>query len=323
MGLSINAFGQSMQSILQPTDTTYHQICARMETYFATNGCDESDEDGLYAKFVRWSHFWRNRTDSQGRFNHVGAAYAQALLQDLRIGSQTSEKEALLGELLKKYSTERDYANLESLLNAENTTYALRVLLHAKMEQGQFDLAQSLLDNLPSDTPDEQDYKTVQQLNLQRLSEPNFALSQSQYQTLRGIADAYGSQAPTAQAILGILRGEYFDWPETEAEEGEGKTARVPYPQVPLIDLKTGTHLHLSPNPTAQSTLVQVPPFVWEGKAQIEVLDMAGRVVQSISLQPEQTEVTINAQTLHAGIYLVTLRDNGVLLAQSKLAVQH
>lgn len=242
---------------------------------------------------------------------------------DMRIGGETSKKEALLGELLQKYSDENDYANLESLLNSENTTYAVRALLGSKMGRGDWEATQSLLDALPTDTPDEQDYKTVQQINLQHLSDPAFALSEAQYQTLHSIADAYGSQAPGAQALLGILRGEYFDWPEAEEGEAKTSTTAAAYPQVPLIDLPQGNRLYLSPNPTAQTARVLLPPFVCEGKAQVEVLDMTGRVVQTLPVLPDQTVLSIDVHHLDAGIYIVTLRDNGILLAQSKLAVQH
>ena len=142
-----------------------------------------------------------------------------------------------------------------------------------------------------------------------------------QYQTLHAIADTYGSQAPSAQALLGILRSEYFDWPEIE--EGEGKTTTAPaYPQVPLIALPQGNRLHLSPNPTAQTARVLLPPFVCEANTRIEILDMSGRAIQTLAIAPDQGEITLDVSKLPVGIYLVTLSDNGVLLAQSKLAVQ-
>ncbi|QQS28789.1 MAG: hypothetical protein IPM47_18390 [Sphingobacteriales bacterium] len=66
---------------------------------------------------------------------------------------------------------------------------------------------------MPAETQDEQDYKTVQQINLLRLSAINgFELSEAQYETLHCIADAYGTQAPAAQALLNLLTGEQFEW---------------------------------------------------------------------------------------------------------------
>jgi photosystem II stability/assembly factor-like uncharacterized protein len=74
LGLNTLTQAQSVANILQPTDTTYYQICARMEAYFAANPTDTA-EDGLSAKFGRWQRFWRNRVDGNGGFE----TYAKAI----------------------------------------------------------------------------------------------------------------------------------------------------------------------------------------------------------------------------------------------------
>ncbi|MBK9461826.1 MAG: hypothetical protein IPN94_20955 [Sphingobacteriales bacterium] len=101
--------------------------------------------------------------------------------------------------------------------------------------RGDYSTAQSILDNLPTDTPDEQDYQTIQQIHLQldiaTQNQTPFSLSTEQNEALQNIALAYGTQAPYAQTLLGILTGQTFDWQLPDLTENE----KLPHtlPQVP------------------------------------------------------------------------------------------
>lgn len=242
---------------------------------------------------------------------------------DMRIGSETDKKENLLRELLTKFADEKDYAQLDEILNAENTTYAVRALLSSKMERGDYATAQSILDNLPATTPDEQEYKTIQQINLQFQSATEaFSLSETQYQTLHNIATAYGTQAPAACALLSLLRGEYCDW-QLPTNAGSGKTERKGYPQVPLIDLQASNKLMVRPNPGNDRIAVLVPPFVVEKEATIAVFDTNGKLYQQLGLAEGQSNLNLNISDLPNGIYIVNMTADGATVATAKLVVQH
>ncbi|HRK29372.1 MAG TPA: right-handed parallel beta-helix repeat-containing protein, partial [Chitinophagales bacterium] len=147
---------------------------------------------------------------------------------DMRIGTEVQKKEALFTQLYSQYLHNNHTDSLHSLLIAENTLFAQRCRLTNLTRQGNFADALTLLNSLPATTPDEQDYKTVQQINLQfQSATETFELSQTQFQTLHSIADAYGTQAPAAQALLNLLHGEQFEW---LVPTGSEKTTPMPYP---------------------------------------------------------------------------------------------
>ena len=245
---------------------------------------------------------------------------------DMRIGDYADKKENLLRQLLNKFTDQKDYVQLDDLLNTENSTFALRTLVASKAARGDYSTAQSILDNLPTDTPDEQDYQTIQQINLQlsiaTQNQTPFSLSTEQNEALQNIALAYGTQAPYAQTLLGILTGQTFDWQLPDLTENE-KTTRIPYPQVPLADLKALNTLVVQPNPAQQSAQITLPPFAVEQNAQLQVFDVTGKLVQSISLNNSSTLTTLDVKDLANGLYIVSLSADGVRLAQAKMVVQH
>lgn len=245
---------------------------------------------------------------------------------NMRISSENDRKEEWLRQLLDKYSDEKNYSDMESLLNAENTLFALRTLVNAKIDQGDWEAAQTIVNNLPADTPEEQDYQTVQQINLQRLSsDETFALSEEQEATLYNIANAYGHQAPAAQTILTLLKGAQFDWviSDDEADESGKTDTKIRYPKAELSNLKALKQLLINPNPMGETATLLLPPFDLGQAATLQVFDVSGNLVQSQSLPANAATATIEAKDLRNGMYIVALQADGVVLSQSKLIVQH
>lgn len=240
---------------------------------------------------------------------------------DMRIGTEVQKKEALFNELFTRFQNDNDTTGMYSFLLAENTPFALRSLIGQKARYGNIDDAQTLLNSLPADTPDEQDCKTVQQINLQRLSATEgFELSEAQYQTLHSIADAYSTQAPAAQALLNLLTGEPFEW---LVPTGSEKTTPIPYPQVPLIDLKTANRLWVQPNPAKEQVSISIPPFVAEKQATLYLYNTQGTSVQQIPVPYGEYQLSIPTHHLPNGVYFIRLVADGIRLANAKLVIQH
>lgn len=239
------------------------------------------------------------------------------------ISRQTAIKEEVLRSLLQKYADEKDYLQLDGLLAAENTIYALRTLVSSKMEQGIFTDAQTLLDALPAETPEEQDYKTLQQININRLGNAGFELSESQYQQLKTIADARGYQAPAACSLLSLLRGEYCEW-LIPSDAGSGKTAARPrYKKVPLSGKTVLNRLLITPNPANHSFEVQLPAYLSDQPRSIQIVNLSGKTLQSVALAPEQQNINMSTRDLPNGILLVQYTADGIVVAAAKVVVQH
>ncbi|OWY25325.1 hypothetical protein BVG80_03095 [Sphingobacteriales bacterium TSM_CSM] len=244
---------------------------------------------------------------------------------NLSISRESAKKEELLHNLLQKFADEKDYAQLDEILTAENTTYAIRALLSSKVEREHYTDAQAMLSYLPADTPDEQNYKTVQQINLQRLSATEgFELSEAQYQTLHTIADAYGAQAPAAQALLGLLRGEHFDWQIPEDDAESGKTDAHPrYKDVALLGKSVLNRLVATPNPANYTVNVQLPAYFTENSPNLSLYDTHGKQLKSWTIDKEQANIDIHIDDLPNGIYLLNYTTDGTTLANTKLVIQH
>ncbi len=181
--------------------------------------------------------------------------------------------------------------------------------------------AQTLLNSLPADTPDEQDYKTIQQINLQRLSATEgFELSEAQYQTLHSIADAYGTQAPAAQALLNLLLGEQFEWLIPTVS---GKNTLIPYPKVPLGELKAANRLLVKPNPAKEQVTISLPPFFSETQTTLYLFNTNGETIRQLTIVRGEYNVALPTHNLQNGVYFLSLVADGIRLAQTKLVVQH
>ena len=245
---------------------------------------------------------------------------------NLSISRESAKKEELLHNLLQKFADEKDYAQLDEVLTAENTTYAVRALLSSKAEREHYTDAQAMLSYLPATTPDEEDYKTIQQINLQRLSATaeGFELSEEQYQQLRTIALAYGTQAPYAQTLLGLLRGEYFDWTIPEDDTESGKTNTHPrYKDVALLGKSVLNRLVATPNPANYTVNVQLPAYFTENSANLSLYDTHGKQLKSWTIDKEQASIDIHIDDLPNGIYLLNYTTDGTTLANTKLVIQH
>ena len=219
-------------------------------------------------------------------------------------------------------NNETDYAALENLLAAQNNKFALRALLSAKMEQQQWQTAQDIINNLPANTPEEQDFITIQQINLQRLSAAqNFELDIEQANQLYAIANAYGYQAPAAQALLGLLNGNYYEWAIPQNNSKSAPSLR--YPAAQLTGNPSGSALTIIPNPAAQTAQVTIPPLFAQQPTELCLYDMHGKLMLRQAIPAFAYSTTLNLKDMKAGVYLTALYCNNMKIAQTKLIVAH
>ena len=78
--------------------------------------------------------------------------------------------------------------------------------------------------------------------------------------------------------------------------------------------------LVLSPNPAKD--IVSVSYDISSGAAQLEVYDIAGRIISNEILTSSSGALQLNTSTYAAGMYMVVVKQDGVLVAQKKLVVE-
>lgn len=137
------------------------------------------------------------------------------------------------------------------------------------------------------------------------------------------------NHAPAAQPLFSPtqkhIKTPLFVSPQTTPppDAGSGKNAQPPYPQVPLIDLKTANRLWVQPNPASQHISIGIPPFLTETQTTLYLFNTQGKIIQQIALVNGEYTIDLSTHHLPNGIYFLSLIADGVRLAQTKLVVQH
>ena len=228
-----------------------------------------------------------------------------------------SQREHVTSELVRQFITANNWGAVESLLNEDLNSANRRRLVAAKMEQNQFAAANAMLQTFQQGSQEDQYFAQVQIINVARLANPEFVLSASQEESLLGIATSSSQEAGYAQTVLGILTGRVF-MPKVPVLNGERSSNPIPSPQS-----KAGVLL-VSPNPANDVLNIQLPRLIDRSANRVlELMDITtGILVQQIAV-PDESSVSISVQTLPAGIYVLTLREQGVVITYQKIAVQH
>ena len=120
------------------------------------------------------------------------------------------QREHITRELVREYAALNNWSAVETLLNEDMNPANRRRMVGAKLEQAQFAAANTLLQNFPQTTVDDQHFVQVQNINTERLSNPAFLLNNTQEATLLAVAESSSQEAGYAQSILGILTGQVF-----------------------------------------------------------------------------------------------------------------
>ncbi len=140
------------------------------------------------------------------------AQYAQnpsdALKGELQV--LVTQREFVTDDLIRGYRDSGDWVSVEALLNEELNPANRRRLVGAKLGQKQYAAAGALLQAFPLSTADDQYFVQVQGINVARLSNPAFTLSEAQEAALLAVAEAPTPEAGYAQTLLGILTGRVF-----------------------------------------------------------------------------------------------------------------
>jgi hypothetical protein len=187
----------------------------------------------------------------------------------------------------------------------------------AKLEQNQFAAANALLQGFQQGNLDDQYFAQIQTINAARLSDPEFVLNPAQEETLLGIANSSSLEAGYAQTVLGILTGRVFMPKLPVLIEERSSNPQTSQPG------KVGVLL-ASPNPANDVLNIQLPKAIDRSANRIlELRDIAtGALIQQVAA-PDDSSVSLLVQNVPAGIYVLILREHGVVIARQKITIQH
>jgi hypothetical protein len=153
----------------------------------------------------------------------------------------------------------------------------------------------------------------LQQINLYRLADSTFTLSQAQEDSLYLIAGGTTTQAPLAKTLLTVLRDTIFpiDLPDEPVQE---RSANGPEPSKSLT---TQQALLVIPNPASGMVKVLLPEDM--PAATLQLFDLGGHL--RLTAKAGNGEVVFSISQLEQSIYILKAMD-GEKHYQAKLVIQ-
>lgn len=77
------------------------------------------------------------------------------------------------------------------------------------------------------------------------------------------------------------------------------------------------------PNPSSTSSLLRLPVFSGEVDLIIRIMDMSGKVLIQKAVGPEREWTTLDASSMHNGVYIVEIRSGNHRITRERWVVQH
>lgn len=308
-------YQQAECSTLLPVNSTSLNYSVQFTTNNSSLDCNDEDIPGIppYDKpdLVQARNVvTQAEANSQARPGNLNyyAAYLQA----------RDTKDKILQSLLIEALDAQNYTEAGTLLTEEGTPIAQQWLLSVKLIAKDFTGAQQVWNALPSATQDEQWFRDIMQVNLQRLQNMGtYALSSSQETTLYTIADSDSPYRSYARALLALFKGERFPLDESEAPLSEA-------PQTQQMALTQGTApvFSVAPNPASDAVAIRYPVSERLGlPKQLWLVQLStGVSVKQINLD-DSGLYSLHTRDLISGVYLLRIRDKTGILYQTKLVI--
>ncbi|NUO02252.1 MAG: T9SS type A sorting domain-containing protein, partial [Saprospiraceae bacterium] len=227
-------------------------------------------------------------------------------------------KNSILRSLLIEDLDAQNYTGAVTLLAEEGTPEAQQWLLSVKLIAKDFTGAQQVWNTLPTATQDEQWFRDIMEVNLQRLQNMGtYALSPAQETTLYTIANSDSPYRSYARALLALLKDERFplDEPETPLSE-------LPQAQQPAFEQVQEAIFSVAPNPASEAVEVRYPVSQQHAlPKQLWLMNLSGGVsMKQINLD-DSGLYRLATRELTSGVYLLRITDKTSVLYQAKLIV--
>jgi len=229
----------------------------------------------------------------------------------------TLKKSRIFWGIIDLYLGEESYAQAEQLLTSEGTTATKRAMILLKSEREQYAEAQVLLNAFPTQQTDDQYFKTVQQINLNRWQQgATFVLSAADEAALNTIANSSYPSGVYAKGMLSELKNRVYE-PTMPIPPGERNAQGEEKSRVKV-------HLTVVPNPATERADIVLPQQMRVSEnAQLIIVDVRGSVVQSLRMPQDARSVTIDFSRYASGIYFAILTNGDEVPLQTRFVVSH
>ncbi|MEM9918431.1 MAG: T9SS type A sorting domain-containing protein [Bacteroidota bacterium] len=207
-------------------------------------------------------------------------------------------------------------ADRDELLMNDPSYYAKKLNFSVHLSDEDYTTAQQLLNQLPRETSDQEDFYQVQSVNLDSRQAERFELSAVQSATLHTIANNdLSSSRSNARGLLITFEGAKFTYdshrfyPASASVErsSNGSSNQLSEPRV-------------QPNPNKGNFSVELPvDYVTEGE--IMIYDLHGRVIANRTISPDRSSASYKFDQMQAGVYILQVREQNNLKYVQKVTI--
>ena len=224
------------------------------------------------------------------------------------------EENFLFRSLVSREMSAGHWEALDNLLSNDDNQKAARWLLGIQLKKGDFVKAAQLINAWPQNNLEDQYFREVMSINLQRLSNDQFVLSEQQENLLYQLSYSDFAIRENARAILVLLNGEQFP---IDMVETEGTNLSVPEQNSTLTDVKK---YHLFPNPAKGEFTVEYSILQEKMPQFLQINDLNGKLIKQIQLDDSGKRI-INTNEFLSGIYFLSIRTSKTIEWQEKLVI--
>lgn len=225
------------------------------------------------------------------------------------------EKEGIVAWFIRDAINNGNVPTTETILDEEGTVDANRLKYGLRVQLNDYAGAHSILNTLPSVTQDEQWFKSVQEINLERLQNPlTFTLSASQDSLLNEVAYSQSSERGYARALLSFLKGIQFS-PDFEVPQRNRSSGPNPPNRVKKVLDTVSIH----PNP-ANGQVEVVISEVQNGATTVTLSGLNGEVVRTFQFDGAD-RYNIPLDGLPSGMYFLQIKNPEKIIGRARLVI--
>ena len=199
-----------------------------------------------------------------------------------------------------------------ALLEAENTPIANRHLFGLHLQSEEWSNAQAQLAQLPTENITDQYFVETQIINLKRLQQEAYTLSEVEHQRLNTIADSRTSSAAVARGLLSYLKSNTYQ-PEITfplSTERSQSISSISIEESPV---------NIFPNPARESINFSFNPCASNCTFQIQLFNSVGSIVRQWTSTDQKSQLSTNE--IDAGIYYIKVTNAQGLAYTEKLII--
>ncbi len=217
--------------------------------------------------------------------------------------SKEEEKDNIISWFIRDALSTRLTEDLEEILDEENSTQANWLRFGVRLSLKDYEGAEYVLNRLSTSTQEEEWFRDMQLVNLERLSNPEiFELNTAEEDLLFDIANSELPIRGFARSLLSFLLDETFE-PIFDIPGRNISTSENIH-----LNLKSQSHFIISPNPANDFTRIscEIPD---NSKFDFELYDLSGKLL----LKKEYTSSEkIDIKNLKSGFYIIKTKFDSI-----------